>query len=339
MEKAPYYFSRETIATFKDNKGIPLLGIYSQDGLDAYIKKRTSDSATPNELPDLLYFYTDDHKSWLVKKSKLLTLCARFLTETRPVIIKAISGRWKKMLKNFVSERAMEDDREFENLIRSYVDEYAPVLKLLLNDRRLYLVHEEMQSSEKGIPESSRLFNKDELLPLRLLLLLKRKQLLSDIKLLMPFWYSIPIISSIIAFFAKLGKKRKKRREEEEGSTEKKEAEDPFKELRKNAAETAKKLVPSGKTLDMYLDELASRWGHLVNKQAKQNLVEDVNSLVRDKLRNVLRTQKNAVANSETLDKLTNMIMTSSEGLLKITEQNSLFQYIKLYLIKLLIKT
>ena len=337
IEKPPFYFSREAIAKFKDNKGVPLLGIYTQDGLDVYIKKRASEPVTPNELPDLLFFYTEDHKSWLIKKTKLLPLCARLLIETRSVIIKVISRRWKKMLKEFIRESAMDDDNEFEKLIASYVEEYAPILKVLLKDKRLYLVHEEFQSTEKGIPESSRLFDRNELLPLRVLLLLKRKQLISDIKLLMPFWYSIPILSNIVAFFMNLGRKKKRRQKIEEEREDRKEAEDPLKELRNTASEAVAKLVPRGKSLESYLEELASRWGLLLNKQAKQNLVEDVNSLVRDKLRQQLRIQKNAAVTGDTLDKLTNSIMDSSQGLLKINEQNTLFQYIKLYLIKLLV--
>ena len=337
IEKPPYYFSRDAIAKFKDNKGVPLLGIYTQDGLDAYLKKRTTEPVTQDELPDLLYFYTDDHKSWLIKKTKLLPLCARLLTETRAIIIKIISKRWKKMLSDFIHEAAMEDDLEFELLISSYIDENVPILKTLLKDRRLYLIHEELQSTENGIPASSRLFNRNELLPLRTLLLLKRKELLSDIKLILPFWYSIPIISSIIAFFVNFNRKKKIKKEGEKESTDKKETDDPLKELRNNAAEAAARIVPSSKTMDQYLDELASRWGHLVNRQAKQNLVEDVNLLVRDKFRQLLRFHKNTAVKNDTLDKLTDSIMDNSPGLLKITEQNILFQYIKLYLIKLLV--
>ena len=336
IEKPPYYFSREDIAKFKDTKGIPLLGYYTQDGLDAYIKKRTSEQAAPNELPDLMYFYTDDRKSWLVKKTKVLPLCAKLLTETRSVIVKTITRRWQKMLKDFIHENAMENDHEFEKLISSYVDEYAPMLKTLLKDKRLFLIHEEVQSSEKGIPESSRFFYQNELLPLSVLLMLKRRQILSDIKLLMPIWHGIPIINRIIAFFANLGRKKKKKKEEGE-SGYKKTADDRLNELQNSAIEAAAILIPQGKSLDSTLNELASRWGLLLNKQAKQNLVEDVNTLVRDGLRRQLRIQKNIQVNKETLDRLTNLIMDSSKGLLKISEQKILFQYIKLYLLKLLI--
>ncbi|MCL1815933.1 MAG: hypothetical protein FWG27_08975 [Treponema sp.] len=336
METPPYFFSREDIARFKDNKGVLLLGIYTQEGLDAYIKKRTTEPVTPEELPDFLFFHTEDGKSWLVKKNKVLTLCARLFTETRPLVIKAITKRWKKMIREFSRESAMEEDRDFERLIASYVNKFAPVLRALLNDRLLYLVHEETVSSEKGIPESSRLFNRDELLPLRSLLLLKRKQLYSDIKLLMPFWYSVPIISNIIAFFVNLGKKKKIWQEEETSVTEN-ESEDPLKKLRSMATAEVTKLVPSGQTLETFLEELISRWGQLINKKARDNLVEDVNSLVRDKLRQMLRLQKHLVVNQDTLTKMADSILDTSKGLMKIGEQNALYLYIKLYLVKLLV--
>jgi hypothetical protein len=334
LEKPPYYFSRDAIAKFKDNKGIPLLGRYTQEGLDAYIKKRISEPPTPEELPDLLYFRTGDGANWLVKKSKLLPLCARLFAETRPVVIRVISKRWKKLLLNFMHEPAMEEDREFENLILRYAEEYAPVLCALLQDQRLYLVHEEQQRSGKAFPESSKLFNKNELLPLRVLLFIKRKELLSDVKLLLPFWYTVPIISHIIAFFQNLGKKKKKKPRTEDESSAALQVDDIRNELQNVAREAEAHLVPEGHTLDSYLEELSRRWGNLLNKQAKDNLVEDVNALVRDKLRHMLRFQKNV--NRNTIDKIAESIMDTSTGLRKINEQNYLSLYVKLYLVKLL---
>jgi hypothetical protein len=337
LEKPPYYFSREAIAKFKDNKGIPLLGQYSQDGLDAYIKKRISESAVPNELPELMYFHTEDGANWLIKKTKLMPLCARLFVETRPVVIKAVSKRWKKLLKDYLRESAMDDDREFEKLLTRYVEEYAPVLAALLKDHRLFLVHDEISRSEKGMPAASRLLNKNELLPMRVLLMIKRKELLSDVKLLMPFWYSIPILNAIIAFFHGLGQRKKEKQKLEEEKATSSSVDDVRKALQNVSKEAEANLVPDGYTLDTYLKELTLRWGRLINKQAQENLVEDVNALVRDKLRHLLRFQKTSSINRDTLDKLTNAIMDSSPNLAKVGEQNSLFMYIKLYLVKLLI--
>ncbi|MDR2661416.1 MAG: hypothetical protein LBC31_00300 [Treponema sp.] len=333
MERPPYYFSRKTIAKFKDNKGVPLLGQYSQEELDAYIKKRTTESASPNALPDFVFLTTSDGTAWLIKKTKILHLCARLFAEARPVIIKLISRRWKKLLKEFRREDAMDNDRDFDRLIASCLAEYAPVLNALLQDSRLYLIHEELHSSEKGLPESLRFFNRDDLLPLRTLLMIKRKQLVGDIKLLMPFWYTLPIISSIVAFFMNLGTKKQNPREDSEDPGGK--PADPLGELRKAAAEAEAKLIPGGHTIETYLEDLISRWGKLVNKQSKDNLVTDVNSLIRDRLRHILRSRRNAAVTQDTLDKITNSILDSSKGLLKISDQGALYLYIKLYVIKL----
>jgi hypothetical protein len=335
LDRPPYYFSRDAIARFKDNKGVPLLGQYSQDGLDAYITKRVSESVSPDELPDLLYFRTADNAAWLIKKTKVLPLCVRLFAEARAVVIKTISKHWKKLLLDFLREPAMEDDREFEKLIIRYVEEYAPVLTALLKDRRLYLIHGEMQHHEKGLSESFRLFSRDELLPLRVLLMLKRKEMLTDVKLLLPFWYSIPIISSLIAFFTNLGKRKKIRREQDGEGAEKAQGPDIMTIMQDNAKAAVSEFVPEGHTVDSYLTVLSARWGKLLNKQLKENLVTDVNTLVRDRLRLLLRTQKKSSVNPNTFDKLTETIMQNSSGLYQITEQNALFLYIKIYLVKL----
>ncbi|MDR0402692.1 MAG: hypothetical protein LBH35_03785 [Treponema sp.] len=334
LEKPPYCFSGEAIAKFRDNKGFPLLGRYTQEGLDVYIKKRISEAPSPEELPELFYFRTGDGVNWLVKKSRLLPLCARLFAETRPVVIKAISKRWKKLLVNFACEPAMEEDREFESLVLRYTEECAPLLVTLLRDSRLYLVYEELQRGGKEFSGLSKLFNKNELLPLRALLLIKRKELLSDVKLLLPFWYTIPIISHIIAFFQNLRKKKKKREKSEDEYSAPLRTEDIRTELHNAARESEARLVPNGFTLDTYLEELSRRWGNLLNKQAKDNLVEDVNALVRDKLRRLLHFQK--IVNRDTIDEMTESIMNDSPGLHKISEQNYLFLYVKLYIVKLL---
>jgi hypothetical protein len=209
------------------------------------------------------------------------------------------------------------------------------MLSSLLQDQKLFLVHEEAKNSEKGFPEASRLFNRSALLPLHILLMIKRKELISDIKLLMPFWYSVPIISRIIAFFTHIGSRKKPQSDEEEDKTLPA-APDTVKELQNTAKEAEEALVPKNYTIDTYLEELISRWGRLVNKQAKENLVEDVNSLIRDRLRHILRFQKNNMVNRDTLDKITGAII-QAPGLQKISEQNALFLYVKLYLVKLLL--
>jgi hypothetical protein len=333
MEKPPYYFSREAIAGFKDNRGFPLLGQYSQEELDGYIKKRCGESAVFDEMPELLIFHTGDGASWLIKKSKVIPLCIKLLAEARVPVSRAISRRWKNKLQSYLREPAMDDDGEFEKLLAHYLEEYAPVLSALFRDHRLYLIHEEMVLGQAGTSEFPRFFARDELLPLRVLLLLKRREILADVKLLLPFWNSF--VSGLLAFFSRLrGKKQVFERTEEEAA-KKVHVPETMRILQNAALEAEAGAVPDGYTLESYLEELTSRWGKLLNKQAKTDLVNDVNALIRDKFRQFLKTAKRPLINKNTFIILTDEIMRGSQGLRQISEQNALSLYIKLYLIKL----
>jgi len=333
MDKAPYYFSRESIMRFKDSKGLPLLDVCGQEALDAYIKKRTTESASPNVLPDYVYFRMGDGVSWLVKKTRVLTLCAKLLGETRTLVINAIHHRWKIMLKEFRKEKAMDDDNEFDDLIAGYIKEHAPLLQAILYDEKLPLIYEEMVSSKKDAAASSRLFEKNKLMPLRLLLNMKRKQILTDVRFLLPFWNTL--FFNLIAAFKNFGKKKKKGKSGTEEKTEK-QGNESLNTLQNKAQEAKAKLVPEGHSLESYLKEVSMRWVELLNKQAYDDLIEDVNRLIRDRLRHLLRLKGRSVTSKDMLDTLAYTIMDSSPGLRKIRDQSSLLLYIKLYMIKIL---
>ncbi|MDR2702413.1 MAG: hypothetical protein LBB72_08280 [Spirochaetaceae bacterium] len=331
MDKPPYYFSREALLRFKDNKGMLLLDICGQEALDSHIKKRSTETVSSNELPDMVYFHTAGGAAWLIKKTRVLTACARLLEENRPLVIKAIFDRWKIMLKEFRKESAMDNDKDFETLTAEYIKEYVPVLHALLQDRKLFLIYEEMRSSPKTLPKSSQLFNWNELLPLPVLLGIKRKQILSDVKLLIPFWHSF--LHGFFAFFKRISKK-KKRKQAEAGK--KITTGDSYTEMQQRAEVMQSMIVPRGQTLDSYIKTVCSRWNELLNEQAANNLVEDVNALVRDRFRALLRLQKFSMVSQDDLDTLAYTILDSFPSLRKIRDQNSLLLYIKLYLIKLL---
>jgi len=331
MDKPPYYFSREGLRRFKDNKGMLLLDICGQDALDAHIKKLSTETTSSDELPALIYFRTADGTAWLIKKTKVLPACARLLEETRPLVTKAIFDRWKLMLKEYRKESAMDNDKDFENLVAGYIKEHAPVLQALLQDSKLFLIYEEVRSSQKGLPKSSQLFNRNELLPLPVLLNIKRKQLYSDVKILMPFWHFF-----LHSFFAFFRRKKKKVRQNETETGNKITTSDSYKELQQRAEAMQTVIVPRGQTLDSYIDTVCSRWNELLNKQAAANLVEDINALIRDRFRALLRLQKFSTVSQDALDTLAFTILDSYPSLRKIRDQTSLLLYIKLYLIKLL---
>lgn len=91
--------------------------------------------------------------------------------------------------------------------------------------------------------------------------------------------------------------------------------------------------VPSGKTIDLTLDELAEKWNPLYDSRAKKNLVEDVNALVRDFLRPVRRTFLVQPPDVKRIHALAEQLSTS-KSLAKIKKRDVLKTYIELYMVR-----
>ena len=92
--------------------------------------------------------------------------------------------------------------------------------------------------------------------------------------------------------------------------------------------------MPASSTIDRELESYIHEWNQLIDKTAHANLVEDVNSLIRDYMRKVLRTLK---SDGFTLERIQNLADTlvKSHGMQKIHNHDALFMYIQLYMIKL----
>jgi hypothetical protein len=338
LEKPPFLYTLGTILKFTNSKGVLLLSKYTTEELNEWLKVSTTESKDKG-LPNLLIISGAQKERAYVLKSKLLLLCARLLAEARGVVKDAVSKHWLKLLREYRREPAMDNDKDFETLLLRYSGRLCAALTAVLEDPKLQLVYNELEQSQ-GIPSSSRIFIKGIMIPYSSLLLLRRKDLLTDTKILLPFWYSMPILTAILAFFKNLGKKKRSKKdgkdaaeeEEQELSAEK----DGNRELRNAAKGIEAALVPPQHTLDTYLSELENRWSRLINKQARANLIEDVKSLVRDNLRQTLRVHKHYKLSMEALSQLASGIVNRTPSLQTLHRSDSLQLYVELYLIKLM---
>ncbi len=354
FDKPPFNFTMDEIVLFTDTKGIPLLGQYSKEALEEFIRSNSAKSGSQDQLPELLIIRGLNGERWYVKKTKLLVLCIKLLGEARPRIKNALTQRWFKLMSDYRSDAPMEEDEAFERELFELTESFAPLLSSILNDKTLYLVHKEMEGTEAGVPESSRLFYKGAFAPLSDLYLLARKDLLIDVRMLLPFWYSTPILSGIIAFFKGLGKKKRKKtrrsnsvpirdtqavlRDDREEEAPKEKGPDRKTELKKAARFIEKKLIPAGYTLDGYLSDQEERWNRIIAPQAKADLTEDVNSLIRDYLRKTARHLRAATFTPERIEDLARTL-SESPNLLRLPARESLRLYIQLYMIKLILKS
>ena len=182
-----------------------------------------------------------------------------------------------------------------------------------------------------------KLFNKGQLVPYSSLYMIKRKEMLGKIMLDLPFWYSMPILTAIIAFFKRLLKRRteiKLVQDNDEAITP--EERNRAEEIRAAAEELEMTIVPPGYSLDTYLEELESRWSKLIDKKARENLIADVKSLIRDHLRANLKLQKKFQLTRKTVSQMAESAIVRSPSLSNLSDRDSLMHYSELYLLKLL---
>ena len=338
LGKPPYLYTLEQILKFTNAKGVLLLGQYNDDELQAWLRKKTTESEN-EELPVLLIFEGLKGERYFIHKSKMLSLATRLLAEARGKIKDELNKHWRRLLMDFQQEPAMENDREFEKSLKNLAGRLCPMLTSLLEDPKLLLSYDEMEKSQNGIPLAAKIFEKGKLLSYSDLLLLRRKEILTDAKLILPIWYSIPVISAIIAFFYKLSKRKKAFRIADAGEEEEQNAQEDkgrSREIRNAAGELELTLVPSGYTLDSYLEELETRWSRLIDKKARENLIEDVKSLIKDNLRQNLKLSKHFGLTQENISQMASNIVTRTPTLASLSGRDSLILYSELYLIKLL---
>ena len=104
---------------------------------------------------------------------------------------------------------------------------------------------------------------------------------------------------------------------------------------RRAVAELKQQFVGGEKTMQESLRELMEKWNPLYDQQARKNLVEDVNALIRDYVRNIRRTFRAAPPDAGRIRSLADKLSAnkSFEG---IKRKEYLTRYIEVYIIKLL---
>ena len=93
--------------------------------------------------------------------------------------------------------------------------------------------------------------------------------------------------------------------------------------------------VPEGHSIEDSLDGLAEKWNPLFEPRDRQNLVEDVNALVRDFLRPI---RSNLTAKAPDWQRVRDLAerLSASNSLVKIAKKDSLKRYIELSILKCL---
>ena len=340
LKQPPYFFTMDGILKFTDAKGVPLQGQYSDEALKEFLQKETTD-ANKNELPNMLVFKTEDGTKYFIYKEKVFPLVNRMCGEAHDTISQILKDEWYNLLLNFEKSSEMMDDRIFNSRLEKEVRINSPVLHAILGATFLSVLNSEIIENQHG-PHYAPLFSGEDLLPYSTLLMLNRQNVLADAKILLPFWYTIPILSWIVSLFKKKPSAKKVREIEEKNAQE--EAENAKKPKNKTvskkdsfkaaATKLESNIVPEGSTLERELTAYRKQWNIMISKEASLDLTDNVNSLIRDYTRKVLKTLNSRTL---TIDRIQNLAQTlcKTPNMQKITDQNSLYMYVQLYMIYL----
>ena len=333
----PYYFSMNDICSFNDQRGIPLLGQYTNDDLNDWIKEKTTNMEGGN-LPGLLIFTLKDGTTYFIKKVKVMALILKMTSDARDIIVDMMKQEWSNALKNFDWPPEIKDQAAFEKKVQKSVQEYQPVLHAILNASFLSIINFEMQNSKSPESMSITLFRNGVLLPYSEILMISRQEIMQSIKISLPFWYTIPFFSKLLAIFRKGAKAKNKK--QKEFDTDDSEIETPKsavsskEEIKSSMAKIEKRLVPEGSTIEAELKSLNGHWNNRLGKTERDNLTEDVNSLIRDYIRKLLRTPKISSFTPERIEQLAQQLAATS-SLSQLKDKESLTKYIQLYIVKI----
>lgn len=343
LARPPFFYSMDSILKIRDSKGALLYGQYNEDDLKEFLQKLTTESEN-NELPKILVFKVETGARYFIYKQRVFQLVVRLANEAHDTIEKDLTDKWFNSLSEYSKLPEMKDKKAFETVLKDEVRTLSPVLWSLLNANFLTMLNYENDHSENA--NSFHIFSNGKLLPYSELLMLSNSSILSTAKIMLPFWHTIPILSWIMSMInSKKNEKKPRKKAIKEFSADdipddtpkqspgryvnKKEA------VIEAARNVADELVPSGSTIDRELDSYLKLWNKMITKEAHASLTEDVNSLIRDYTRKVMRTIS---ASTFTADRVRTLAETlvKTPNMQKIKENDALTMYVELYILRLL---
>lgn len=345
LAKPPFFYSMNQILKFQDQSGRLLYGRYSEDDLKEFLRRMTTEGKD-NELPPLLVFKIASGTRYYVYKKKVIQVIVRLCNEAHGAIETELEARWHNSLLNYERLPEMTNASEFEACLHEMVERLSPTLYSLLNANFITLLAYEKDDDETQ--EGFHLFVDGKLMSYSELLMLKNTKIFQNARSRLPFIYTIPILSWLISMFH--GKKKQKLMEQaiaqknssENSDSEKSESAAKQKSkpeaLASRAKEISKELIPEGSTLDRELNYLVKQWNQMISKEAYNNLTEDVNSLIRDYTRRVVRTLTATTFTKERIENLANTLV-NTPNMQKIKDQKALTEYVILYMLRLVTNT
>lgn len=374
LKKAPYYFTLQEIYNLKGSKGISFSKKIGKDKIHSFLDERTK-TDDKDSFPELIRVKTEKKEEFFINKDSLLVLVLKKIDNLRALVRNGILDEWMSAFREFKKLPEMKNDEKYEIMIAEKVRKGDPLLWALLRFELLFLLSEEAEvpSHVKSEIENMIDVKQRALHPLPEILKLEREEMLEDVKGRLPIWMTTPILSGIVLFFKRLlSKPDKQKKKKEKKSAKKAKGKASSKrddgkgsvvtpgtgtshsgggatgspvqtgkaklvQFREHVSKLKEEYVGSSQSVDRTLEGLVEKWNTLLDPQARKNLVEDVNSAIRDYLRRFKSTLIETPPDSDQLQRIA--IRLAEQPIFSgIKRKEDFWRYIELYLIKQLIR-
>ncbi len=374
LHSEPYVFTVSDIAGFTDEQGIPLTRKYTRSELHAYLERKTR-SASPDALPEIVRLRTSSgRQEYFVCKEVVLPLALKKIHDASGEFNGHYEKVFMKAIDELTKLPEMKSDQAFLTDVEKRLKSEAPLLSSLLSYELLFLLLQEQKPGQEVSDEISRILDSQhqKLIQTDELLGLSRRELVNRAKMRLPFWKSVPVLNRLIGLLGRLAsgrqapgrraKKTAKSRRSFPGASEA--SAEPAAPSTKvlgghpgtaisDASPGAQRGKPGGPaalqkamsklklefvgtaSITDSMDELIEKWNPLFDPQAKANLVEDVNSLIRDFLRKLKRSFLVKPPDAERIRTMATSL-AENKAFEKIKRKDYLTRYIELYMIKVL---
>jgi hypothetical protein len=356
VRKPPFVFGFQDLYNLKDEKGVTYVKKHSQDFIHSFLKEKTKQIGE-EAIPYMVRVHAAaQKKDYFLQRDFIVPVFLKKLGEAAEEIQSAYVQEWVDELRQDRTPSTSKGDAAFRRDTEIRVRQGYPLLTALSNGALLYAAGEATKLTDEAKADLGKCFAVENILrPFDELMALSRVHLLKNARMYLPFWMTMPILSGVLRMFRRLSRGGKGERKSE---PEKKPA--PVRPVQTEAAKAAPadqakithtkgdllayrrsiqalltQYVPKGRTVEATLTELSEKWNPLYASEQKQNLVEDVNSLVRDFLRPVRRSFLSRPPDLKRIHALAEQLSTS-KSLAKIKKRDILMRYIELYMIRCL---
>jgi hypothetical protein len=363
VRKAPFVFGFQDLYNLKDEKGSTYISKHTNEFIHDFLRDKTKPSKE-EPVPYLVRAHAvAQKKDYFIQRDFLVPVFLKKLTETSEQLRKEYLDEWAAEIKQDRVPAVAKNDATFRRDVETRVKQGVPLLAALSNGALLFAAADAARIPDAARTELRKCFAVENILrPYDELLGLSRPTLLKDVRMYLPFWMTVPVLSGVLRVLRRMFKGGKAVEEPApqsasiiarpahaeapqsaapgpavlaSGAVRLPNARESLVKYRQSVQSLVAQYVPRGATIDATLAELAEKWNPLYAAEQKRNLVEDVNALVRDFLRPVRRTFLVRPPDIKRIHALAEQLSTS-KSLAKIKKRDLLMRYLELYMIRCL---